>query len=267
MIDTRKPQGASPRLKSWADVRHPSAFLAPLLEDPPDFEEVEEPEICSLCGAPDAEVPLGEAVSGAYMDHNLHTAPESDAVCCKCFTCFKDTNSRYRNIVAWETGGDLVKKQRLREVLEILPDQVPEGERFFVAVTTSYKKHVWLKAPINSSTQRFQIQLDDKTVEIENHEKFVKDLERTDLARAVFNRAELLGRDASFLASQEKVRQLPMHKIKKFGPRNWEALKRWMEPIQNTTYFEFLVYLSKKTELPEKQGPGAEQASLSKSEV
>lgn len=129
-----------------------AAFCSELPETPADG-------VCCVTGATGPTIDREHAIKQSFTNLDLLRAPDSDRVGVAAYRAMTEPAQRKSSWICDRTG--FRKLQRL-DVRELVLDGVPAGAGPWAGyVTTSYKKHGVLRAPVNTgSAQRWLFELD-----------------------------------------------------------------------------------------------------------
>lgn len=174
---------------------------------------------CQVCGGTGYPIvaPVEKLVSDNWTGWSaLHPG---DGVCQACATLLKDQRFRHKNYIASPEGVKFLQRGEFWEAL-----QDPPEPPFVAVATTSNKKQLWIRAPINWSRDKFIIQFELAQVVIGPGAQ--------EIARVV---ARL--RNAGISAHGVLTGSLG-HKVPAWA---WEVSYA-LEPLRRTPLLEFLVW-------------------------
>ena len=135
---------------------------------------------CNLCGESlkDGGIPVKKLLGASYMDWAIHKAPEEKYLCTACAFCLgmnpegRIALFRYPIVAAGEDL-HLCNRAEMREFLLHPPDPP-----FVMILPTSQKKHLFAKAKISYSRERFFCNLEERTIKVSGEiQRLVKTIE------------------------------------------------------------------------------------------
>lgn len=135
---------------------------------------------CNLCGESlkDGGIPVKKLLGASYMDWAIHKAPEEEYLCTACAFCLgmnpegRIALFRYPIVAAGEDL-HLCNRAEMREFLLHPPDPP-----FVMILPTSQKKHLFAKAKISYSRERFFCNLEERTIKVSGEiQRLVKTIE------------------------------------------------------------------------------------------
>lgn len=182
--------------------------------------------ICCLTGEEEDCLPRGELFGKSFVEQHLFAAPESDMVGVAAFCALKH---KWERMGSWMCDRRFAKLTR-QDVRPLVIGGVT-ADRWAGYITTSYKKHGSLHAPVN--TGRRQIwQFEMLTVDCSD---------RARLADwwGVLNEALRQGIGRQSMEALE----MPPGLMLKIGVVKWERFRAWAKDKHQTGLYKLLCYL------------------------
>lgn len=197
----------------------------------PEIENVEDVAAgsrCCLCGQEiTGGVALKNAVSANFNNYDLFAAPESGFMCAPCaYTLSQEL--RRTSYICTEHEYIPLKREEIAEHLFAPPD-----EPFIFCVTSSYKKHLILRAVVNYGGE-YSVVFDDMTVLLRQQDRQIFDA-MSELY-SVFTKDEI------------KTGDYKLHRLKKVNLVRFEMLEAFICGYRGTPGFSLMLYVLNKEE-------------------
>jgi len=183
---------------------------------------------CCLTGSECMTVPRELAIKSTFTQLNLLKAPASDRVGVNAYHAL---NYKWERMSLWfvsDKGMQLIKD---KATLRLIVMRHAYPDRWAGYVTTSYKKHGALVAPVSTREHRVWA-LDELQVDLSNHSRVVE----------TYNRlidAKIAGIGNSVMESLEP----PPVLFRGVNPKTWLAFRRWALPRYQSPLYRFCLYL------------------------
>lgn len=210
----------------------------PLAEREP-LPAVPAPGICCITGEAGDCVPRAELLGKSFTEQHLLKAPDSPLVGVPAWCALK---YRWERMGSWLCDGQTFARLDRLCVREHVIGGV-RRERWGGYVTTSYKKHGAMKAPVNSGARQVW-QFEMVQVDCSDRAKLAAWWD-------VLNRAlrEGIGRQ-----SMEAL-DMPPAVMRKVGIAKWEAFRAWARDKHRSGLYALLCYLLPSQEELKKEAP------------
>lgn len=195
--------------------------------------------ICCITGEPAPCVPRKDLLGKSFTDQHLLRAPESPLVSVAAWTAIK---YRPERASSWLCDGTTFRKLARQDVRALVLDGV-DAPRWAGYVTTRYKKHGGLRAPVNSRGRQvwlFEMLLVD-----------CSDRARVAGWWGVMTQAQ---RDGISRRSMEE-RGMPPGIQAKIGIDVWERFRVWARDKWESPLFSLLCYLLPSQEEMKAEAP------------
>ena len=189
---------------------------------------------CMLCGAVIRQgVPRKKVLSSNFMNMDILTYPQGTHFCAACVFALKEPTFRRTSFICSTSEFRPLKRDMLAEALfHALPE---DPYLYLFCVTTSYKKHLWLHAPVNLPGPHVQVQFDDMTVDV-----------HLNTARAVLDAIEALY--TTFTKEEIRSGHYRLYRLERFGAEEFERHERLLRPHRGSPVFGLLVYIANRKE-------------------
>jgi len=189
--------------------------------------------VCALCSDKKYKVEPQKNYIGDNFNNRDLLRGNTGFICEACATTLKNSKIRRSCWVIDAEKQIFLSKQELEPIIFDLYNCI--GLPFIFAVTTSYKKHLFLHCEANYNHNKFKVRFDDVTVTVnaEKHQGLFSNL--CDLYNH-FTKTEIKNADYNF----KKIRDYGMHK--------WEEMESQISGYRGSPIFDFLLYILNKTE-------------------
>jgi hypothetical protein len=182
---------------------------------------------CCLTGEQGPCVQRRDVIAKSFCDQAALAAPESNDIGLAGWTALK---YKWERMSCWLCDGVEFQRLKGKPLIRGLVLNGPQAERWVGYITTSYKKHGAIHAPVNSNGSniwRFEMLTVDCSDRVKNHAWFdvLCSMQRDGLSRASF-----------------ETLTLNRFEMQRLGVKRWLAFCNWAEPRVNTPLYKLLVY-------------------------
>jgi CRISPR type IV-associated protein Csf1 len=118
---------------------------------------------CAICGALTGDLPRKPIIKATFTNVDLLARPDSGVACSACAFALETATFRRKSFLCTASEFQEIDRAVIGEklILGALP-----SEPFIVSITTSYKKHLWLRCPVNLSPHRFDLCFDETILDV-----------------------------------------------------------------------------------------------------
>lgn len=207
--------------------------------------------ICCLTGVETDCIPRSDLIGPSFTDTHAFLAPSSRWIGVDVFIAWrygirgegKKRDMRPEANQCWFATSDKFEIVKKPEIREVVLDGSPDTP-WSLWVTTSYKKHGSLRAPVNSGWRGF-VGFDELVVDCRNQFnvwalwQYLNEALEDGISRTVIETLDC-----------------PVHQMRKVGIRRWQEFEFWARPIYQGGLYKLLTYL-----LPSKEERENEKTS------
>lgn len=183
------------------------------------------PDRCHICGLPtDGGIPVAEVIKEGFTALDVLRDPSSPIVCPACAWTKAQRESRTKHYVVTEHEWRFLTRDEIGQAV-LHPPEPP----FALVVQESYKKHTWLQAQVNYSTDRFYVSLEETPILVDRIE-FARLLEA---AQQLYN----LG----FGKEEIRTGHYFLPRLEKVGLETWAPLEEQVKPHRGSMHLELAI--------------------------
>jgi len=183
--------------------------------------------LCAVTGERGPCVPRKMLLGKSFTNADLLAAPESDMVSSDAYIALK---YKWERMSSWWTDGHIFRRLKRTDCREIIL-QGSENTPWAMYITTSYKKHGAMKAPVNAAGFG-TVLFENRLVDISEDWVVADWWERLNAAlHAGIGRTVIESLDC------------PAHIMRKATLPLWMEFERWARPRHNSALYALLTYL------------------------
>lgn len=187
---------------------------------------------CAVCGELAPALDIHKYIKATFTNRDVFSYPNSSVICSACAFVLSKQGFRYNSYFCTEKEFLPFKREELSEYL-LAP---PANEPFICAVTSKYKKHLWLFCEVNYFPKMYMIRFEEINILFEpgEHQNWLSDIE---IMYSTFSKNEI--RTGNYYPvrieqfGEDEFREYEL-RIKEY--RRWESI------------FEFILYMANKKE-------------------
>lgn len=182
---------------------------------------------CALTGDYTLCVSRGELFGKSFTNIDLLKAPESNLISCDAYLAL---GYKWERMSSWFTDGKVFNRLQRADFRSLILNGT-DAETWSAYITTSYKKHGALNAPVNNG--RFGI------IRFENVTCDCRDSGKVNSWYSEMDNALRLGFGRSVIESLN----CPPFLMQKYGFEKWMKFEQWARPKFQSPLYQLLCYI------------------------
>jgi hypothetical protein len=187
--------------------------------------------VCCVTGKKGPTLPRGLAIKPSFTRFDLLRAPESTRVGIPAWRTLNYSPTRKSS---WWCDGQCFRKMTKEDVFSLLFECKESSAPWAGYVTTSYKKHGALLAPVNQRESAVWL-----------FETTLVDCSDTDKVQEYWNRLGCMY-NAGLTKTELKTLVVSLDKLSRIGLSEWIRFEQWAKNARLSVLYDFLLFILKK---------------------